>query len=113
MVATKDAGRSGHRHMAIIDVPPAIVLNHPGGYVMAAEALGKKYASEGTKLIVVYCVSACVLILDIVPKENICFRPSAWIGYHSEHHITGPEPSHMLRWERGRDWINRGYNECR
>lgn len=90
----------------------AIVVNSPGGYVWVYEALGKKYRREGTKLIVAYCASACVLMLDLVPKENICFRASAWIGYHRDEHLTGSEPAWLMTWERGRDWINKGYREC-
>lgn len=97
--------------MVMVEAPP-VVINSPGGYVWVYEALGKKYRLEGTKLIIAYCASACVLLLDAVPQENICFRASAWIGYHRGDHMTGPEPAHMMTWERGRDWIKKGYREC-
>lgn len=103
-----------------MDQPPAIVLNDPGGYVWVHRALGQKYAKEGTHLIVAYCASACLDILAIVPRENVCFRPSAWIGHHTpaQHANVSNgtccvEDPNTMRWERGLDWIARGYSECR
>lgn len=96
-----------------MDQPPSIILNDPGGLVWAHRALGQKYAKDGTHLVVAYCASACLDILAIVPRENVCFRGSAWIGYHTAAQRTdGTEPTYSMRWERGRDWIARGYQEC-
>lgn len=95
----------------MIDAPP-VVINSPGGYLWVADVLAQKYAREGTKLIVQYCASSCRLILAVVPQENICFRASAWIGYHRDDHWTGAEPTSAMSWERGSDWIKRGYREC-
>lgn len=93
--------------------PPAIVLNDPGGYVWEHRALARRYAKDGTKLIVAYCASACLDIIAIVPRDNVCFRPSAWIGYHTSAALPGvTENTATMRWERGRDWIARGYQKC-
>lgn len=96
-----------------MDSPPAIVINDPGGYVWAHEALGRKYAKDGSKLVVVYCASACLNLIALVPKENVCFRRSAWVGYHTgAQSPSGIESPTTMRWERGREWIARGYREC-
>lgn len=98
----------------MIDAPPAIVINDPGGLVWQHRALAQKYAKDGTHLIVVYCASACLDFLAIVPKANVCFRRSAWIGYHTPAALPGvTESPTTMRWERGADWIERGYRECK
>ena len=86
-----------------------VIINDPGGNVIDHVMLGLNYYCTGVNLIVEYCASACLDILKIVPKDHICFRPDAWIGYHSH---PGIEDTTTMIWERGRDWIARGYKQC-
>ncbi len=90
-----------------MDVP--VIINDSGGYVWAHEALGQLYAERGSKLQVIYCASACLDLIARIPKENLCFTRAAWIGYHTknDHGLT-----YKMRWERGTDWIARGYRQC-
>ena len=88
-----------------------------GGTIGAAIAQGKAYALAGTHLAVKYCASACVTMLSLVPQANVCFYPDAWIGYHTEamYSVAGicciENPNTMV-WQRGKDWIKRGYKPC-
>ena len=96
-----------------------LIINDPGGVILQHVFLGKQYAALGTKLAVKYCASACLSLLAQVPQTNICFYPDAWIGYHTaamrpnEAGICCVESPTTMRWERGRDWIARGYSDCR
>ena len=89
-----------------------IIINDPGGYIWQHIAIGQHYAQIGAKLIIVYCASACLNLLAQVPASNVCFRPSAWIGYHVHQQADGYEPTTSMRWERGRDWIAKGWASC-
>ena len=90
-----------------------IVINDPGGVILQHTFQGMVYAKTGAFLKVVYCASACLGLIAQVPKDHICFMPSAWIGYHtSEQGVDGYEQTWTMRWERGRDWIARGYRPC-
>ena len=90
-----------------------MLLNDPGGLVGFHILLGKHLAAAGTKVVVVFCVSACLNLLAQLPKENVCFRPDAWIGFHSAaQRADGTEDTTTMRWERGRDWIAKGWKSC-
>lgn len=91
----------------------SVVINDPGGVISDHLVQGIHYAWAGTNLIVKYCASACLDMLDMVPKDHICFKPSAWIGYHSiNQRPDGTEDTTTMIWERGKDWIARGYKSC-
>ena len=91
----------------------AVTINDPGGYIWQHIALGQHYAAVGAKLAVIYCASACIMLLDQVPKSNICVYPQAWFGYHTDQRFPdGSESPTTMRWERGTDWIKRGYRTC-
>lgn len=90
-----------------------IVINDAGGLVTDHIVQGIQYTWSGVYLIVQYCASACLDMLNMVPKDHICFRPNAWIGYHSIHQqLNGTEDTTTMIWERGKDWIVRGYKSC-
>ena len=95
-----------------------VLINDPGGYIWQHIALGQHYAAIGAKLAVIYCASACLMLLDQVPKANICVYPQAWIGYHTAAQHNNPdgtcctESTTTMRWERGSDMIARGYRSC-
>lgn len=83
-----------------------------GGTLGAHIAAGKYYAAHGIMLKVLYCASACMMMLLQVPKEQVCFYPQAWIGDHSAAWSGGMESPTTMIWERGRDWIAKGYRSC-
>jgi len=83
-----------------------------GGTLGAHVAAGKAYAAAGVLLKVKYCASACLMMLAQVPRAQICVFPDAWIGNHSTGWNGGTESAATMVWERGRDWIARGWREC-
>ena len=89
-----------------------------GGDLGFHVALGKAYAVAGAHLKVLYCASACLLTLAQVPKANICFSPSAWVGYHTPAQHRDEigrccvEDANTMRWVRGRDLIAKEYRRC-
>ena len=95
-----------------------MIINDPGGNVFQHAFDFAVLAAQGVMFEIVYCASACVMALIAVPKEQVCFYPSAWIGYHTaakhpdEQGRCCVESPTTMRWERGRDLINRGYNQC-
>jgi hypothetical protein len=90
-----------------------VTINDPGGDVLQHIAIGQSYAQSGAFLEVIYCVSACLLMIAQVPEDHVCIMRNAWIGYHSEHRRPdGTESPRTMAWERGRDWIVRGWREC-
>ena len=97
-----------------------VTLLDPGGYVMSHYWYGKTLAMIGAKVKVVFCASACILwLIPVIPKENVCFTRTAWIGYHTAAQHNNPdgtcctESTTTMRWERGSDMIARGkYTQC-
>lgn len=90
-----------------------VIINDPGGDVSHHIVMGAFYAWSDSFLKVVYCASACLNLIAQVPKDHVCFTPSAWIGYHTaEQRLDGTESVSTMRWERGRDWIKKGYRQC-
>lgn len=90
-----------------------IIINDPGGYIWQHVALGQLYAQQGAHLVVAYCTSACFDLLAQVPFDHIYIRPSAWMGRHSAvFDGLHPESTTTMIWERGSDWIARGWAKC-
>ena len=87
-----------------------------GGLLSEHIEQGKAYAAAGVIVVVKYCASACIFMLAMVPADHKCFYPDAWIGFHTEHQLAqwrgGTEQSNTMRWERGRQWIAKGYKSC-
>ena len=87
-----------------------------GGLLGEHVAQGKAYAAAGVMVAVKYCASACIFMLAMVPSDHKCFYPDAWIGFHTEHQLPqwqgGTESPTTMRWERGRDWIAKGFKPC-
>ena len=92
----------------------AIIINCPGGNIVQHVLTGLHYLQTGASVAVIYCASACLNLIGQIPPERVCFYPQAWIGYHTAARLPdGTEPTWTMRWERGRDWIARGYPECK
>lgn len=84
-----------------------VILNDPGGTIGSHVAYGALLKALHAKVIVAYCASACLMLLAQLDPAQVCFRPSAWIGWH-------PAPwGSPMQWERGRAWIARGWRGCR
>jgi hypothetical protein len=95
-----------------------LTINDHGGLIGTHVALGKAYAAAGVHVAVKYCASACLFLLMQMPHSLVCFYPDAWIGYHTSaaypnaKGICCEESTTTMRWERGADWIARGYAKC-
>lgn len=91
----------------------SVVINDPGGSIVQHAFDFTVMVLNGTFFKVIYCASACVMALSIVPMKQVCFYPQAWIGYHTTaQREDGTENSNTMRWERGKDWITNGYEQC-
>lgn len=43
-----------------------------------------KYRDQNNQIVIKdFCLSACTLVLSIIPKENVCVSPKAILGFHS------------------------------
>lgn len=93
-----------------LDTPPAIieVLTDHGGSLGERGFVMDWLKRNGVQVhIVGTCISACTWLLTL-PPDQICVAPQAWIGSHVRDDLSTDE----LRFERGRDLIERGYREC-
>ena len=93
--------------------PQSISIIDYGGLFGAHITQGTLYAKAGAFLKIKYCASACLLMLAQVPQDHVCVYRDAWFGYHTAaQDANGYESPTTIRWERGRDWIARGYTPC-
>lgn len=88
-----------------------------GGKIGEHLALGHALIASGQIIAVKYCASACLMILAMFAAKpetmkRLCVYPDAWIGYHVHPFANGSESPTTMRWERGRDWIAKGYTPC-
>jgi hypothetical protein len=77
----------------------------------AIRASGERVVIDGP------CVSACTLVLSIVPRERICVTPRAVLGFHAARWMDqqgrfypAPEPTRVVTAAYPapvRDWIRR------
>lgn len=94
------------------------LVNDPGGSIVQHAFDYTVMALSGAYFKVMLCASACVMAIELVPKDQVCVYPQAWIGYHTA--AAGPnekgqccfESPTTMRWERGRDWIAKGWTPC-
>lgn len=92
-----------------------VIVNDSGGSIVQHAFDYTVMALNGVHFEVMYCVSACVMAitLPVVTKDKICVVPQAWIGYHTDmQRSDGTESPTTMHWERGKDWIKNGYQEC-
>jgi hypothetical protein len=94
------------------------ILASPGGQVGPFLDLFDKVRATGERVVIDGpCLSACTLVLSIVPNERICVTRRAVLGFHAARSIdrrgrsyAEPEASELvLRTypEPVRDWIDR------
>lgn len=94
----------------MMDQPPAIieVLRDYGGTLGERMAVTEWLRRNGIAVqIIGACASACNFLLTL-PKEQVCVSPGAWIGSHTH----SGELDDRIEWQRGRDFIAQGYQEC-
>jgi hypothetical protein len=83
-----------------------------GPYLEKLETLrnsGENVIIDGT------CLSACTMVLGVIPRDHLCVTPRARLGFHAAwkpdgegHQITNPEGTELLmsRYPKQvRDWI--------
>jgi hypothetical protein len=62
------------------------IKNDPGGRLDKFIAKYKKLTRQKEKIVVTgYCNSSCTLMLGIIPRERVCVRPGATLGFHSSY----------------------------
>ena len=94
------------------------IIQSPGGQVGPFLDLFEKVRDSGERVVIDGpCLSACTLVLSIVPGERICVTRRAVLGFHAARSIdrrgrfyTEPEASEaVLEAYPGpvRDWISR------
>jgi hypothetical protein len=94
------------------------ILASPGGQVGPFLDLFDKVRATGERVVIDGpCLSACTLVLSIVPNERICVTRRAVLGFHAARSIdrrgrsyAEPEASELVLHtypEPVRDWIDR------
>lgn len=94
------------------------ILSSPGGQVGPFLDLFDKVRATGERVVIDGpCLSACTLVLSIVPNERICVTRRAVLGFHAARSIdrrgrsyAEPEASELVMRtypEPVRDWIDR------
>ena len=62
------------------------IKNDKGGLLDKYIAKYKKLNVRGEKIVISgYCNSSCTLLLGIIPRERVCVRPGATLGFHSSY----------------------------
>ena len=63
---------------------PIVIVNDPGGNLIAY-VRGWEYIATLENPIEIrgYCVSACTLVLGMVPPARVCVQEDAYFGFHS------------------------------
>jgi hypothetical protein len=94
------------------------ILASPGGEVGPFLSLFEKVRATGERVVIDGpCLSACTLILDIVPRDRICVTRRAVLGFHAARSVdvhghlhAEPEASEVVLDAYPapvRDWIRR------
>src|SRR5271156_5791584 len=94
------------------------ILGSPGGQVGPFLDLFEKVRDSGERVVIDGpCLSACTLVLSMVPSERICVTRRAILGFHAARSIdrrgriyAEPEASRLVLEaypDPVRDWINR------
>jgi hypothetical protein len=65
--------------------PPIIITFNPGGSILGFIQAYEGVAANPQQRIVVKgeCISACTLMLGIVPQAQVCVTPNAMFAFHS------------------------------
>ena len=94
------------------------IVSSPGGQVGPFLDLFEEVRDSGERVVIDGpCLSACTLVLSVVPRERICVTPRAVLGFHAARSIdrrgrmfAEPEASRLVLEaypEPVRDWISR------
>ena len=107
--------------LAFSPIPLAAELRiraSPGGAVVPFIDMFEKVRASGERVVIDGpCLSACTLVLSIVPSQRICVTPRAVLGFHAARSVdrrgrssAEPEASEVVLQaypEPVRDWIRR------
>jgi hypothetical protein len=64
------------------------IIRSPGGPVVPYVQLFETIAQSGERVIIDGpCLSACTLVLSMVPRQRICVTPRAVLGFHAARSI--------------------------
>ena len=75
------------------------ILESPGGQVGPFLDLFDKVAASGERVIIDGpCMSACTLVLSVVPEERICVTRRAVLGFHAARSIDRRRPRERRCW---------------
>lgn len=89
------------------------IVNDPGGSIAQHAFDYTILYLNGVYFKVLYCASACIMAINLVPVKQVCIYSQAWFGYHTNfQRKDGTENTNTMRWERGQIWINKGYKSC-
>ncbi|HEY7457315.1 MAG TPA: hypothetical protein VH765_01040 [Xanthobacteraceae bacterium] len=94
------------------------IVSSPGGEVGPYLELFALVRQSGERVVLDGpCISACTLVLSIVPNDRICVTPRAVLGFHAARWLdregkfhAAPEPTRLVAASYPaavRDWIDR------
>ena len=70
--------------LASADSTVIVIANDPGGYVVTYIRGWENIASLGNQVeIRGFCISACTLVLGLIPPDRVCVDEDAAFGFHS------------------------------
>ena len=70
--------------VALADSAAIVIANDPGGYLLTYVRGWENIAALRNQIeIRGNCLSACTLVLGLVPAERVCVREDAKFGFHS------------------------------
>ncbi|HET9904307.1 MAG TPA: hypothetical protein VFQ27_11470 [Xanthobacteraceae bacterium] len=65
------------------------ILGSPGGAIGPFVALFETVRASGERVVIDGpCLSACTLVLSLVPRDRICVTPRAVLGFHAARYVT-------------------------
>lgn len=78
--------------LALVFAPCAradvVIRNDPGGVIANYIEKYTAIAARGDRVVIAGgCNSACTLLLGIVPRERVCVRAGARLGFHSASYV--------------------------
>ena len=71
-------------YVLLTPAPAAIITNDPGGRIITYIDQYRSMRDTGERVVIDgACLSACTLVLGIVPRDRVCATPKAVLGFHA------------------------------
>src|SRR5580704_9832084 len=96
---------------------PVRITSDPGGQIGPYMAKLEALRSSGQSVIIDGpCLSACTMVLGVIPRDRLCVTPRARLGFHAAwrleagRQVTSPDGTELLMSaypQPVRDWIAR------